>query len=94
MAKTITLKTKVRIGKDVVSRLVQNEEVILNLVTGTYFGLDEVGTFIWDKMKSEASLDEIFQELVEEYESEPARIKKDLLALAQKLQKCQLISAN
>ena len=89
--KAISMKVKLSIGKDVVSRQVKNEEVILNLATGTYFGLDQVGTFIWQKIKADTALEQIYQDLLEEYQAEPERIKKDLLALTQRLQKSQLI---
>jgi hypothetical protein len=91
MTKTITLKAKIQVSEDVVSRQVQNEEVILNLKTGTYFGLDEVGTVIWDQIKSGKTLADILENLVGQYDSKPETIEKDLLALTQKLQKCQLI---
>jgi len=42
-----SLDRSVCVGKDVVFRELDGEAVILNLETGTYFGLDTVGTRIW-----------------------------------------------
>ena len=45
-----------RIPEDVVSREVGGEAVLLNLATGTYFGLDGVGTEIWNLLAREGHL--------------------------------------
>ena len=38
---------RLRIADDVVVRDLAGESVLLNLSTGTYFGLDAVGTRLW-----------------------------------------------
>ncbi len=40
------------IHPDVVSRTLDGEEVLLQLETGSYFGLNEVGTFIWKGLQA------------------------------------------
>jgi hypothetical protein len=47
MKQHFSLTSSVRIRDDVLSRDLQGEEVILDLNTGVYFGLDPVGTRIW-----------------------------------------------
>ena len=46
-----------RIPEDVVSREVGGEAVLLNLATGTYFGLDGVGTEIWNLLAREGTIE-------------------------------------
>lgn len=81
----VTLDTQVFLGEDVVSRELDGEAVILNLESGTYFGLDLVGTRIWALLQKNASLRETFATLEQEYEVAPNRLEEDLLRLVKEL---------
>jgi len=81
----VTLETQVFLGEDVVSRELDGEAVILNLESGTYFGLDPVGTRIWSLLQKNASLREAFETLQQEYEVAPNRLEGDLLRLVKEL---------
>jgi len=68
-----------------VFRELDGQSVLLNLATGMYFGLDAVGTHVWQLAAENGSLRWISQRLAEEYDAEPAAIERDLLALADTL---------
>ena len=76
---------KLEIPEDVVSRDLAGEAVILNLATGTYFGLDSVGTNIWHLIAECGSTDRIIEKVLAEYEVEEAGIRRDLEALIRQL---------
>ena len=69
----------------VLARTVGNETVILDLESGTYFGLDPVGARIWQLIGSGHSVSGICQVMVEEYEVSREALEHDVLALAQEL---------
>lgn len=52
----------------VVHTLVQEESVLLNLTTGVYHGLDQVGSMIWKLLEQGHTLDETVQSVVAAYE--------------------------
>jgi len=81
----ITLDSTVAASDDAVFREMDGESVLLNLETGMYFGLDEVGTRVWCLAADNGSLRAIRERLVEEYDADPAAIERDLLALADAL---------
>jgi len=81
----VTLETQVFVGEDVVSRELDGEAVILNLESGTYFGLDPVGTRIWSLLQKNGSLRETFETLQQEYEVPQNRLEEDLLRLVKEL---------
>ena len=81
----LTLETKYSIPKDVLFREVDEEMVLLNLVNGKYFTLDDVGTRIWALMTEHAQLKAVHQALLEEYKGEPQQLEQDLLALTNQL---------
>lgn len=70
---------------DAVFRELDGQSVLLNLATGMYFGLDAVGTHVWQLAAADGSLRAVRARLVDEYEADPATIERDLLALAETL---------
>ena len=78
----ITLTSGIRVKEKVVFRDLKGEAVLLNLETGVYFGLDSVGSRIWNLIQEHESLEKVLGILLEEYEVEKARCQKDLLEIS------------
>ena len=76
------LETKPTIPPQVMSRLVGEETVILDLESGIYFGLDGVGKRIWETVIDGSSLGEAVLIIVTEYEVEEAQARTDVLEFA------------
>jgi hypothetical protein len=53
------------------------EAVLLHLKTERYFGMDAVGTRMWQAITTAASLEAAFSELLEEYDVEPEPLRRD-----------------
>ena len=70
-----------QVSDDVVFRELDGEAVILNLSSGTYFGLDRIGTRAWRLIEEHGSLDRVVQQLVEEYDVSAETLRADLSAL-------------
>lgn len=81
----ISLRTSVTVSSDAVSRDLEGEAVILNLASGTYFGLNEVGTRVWALIQQHKSLDRVFEVMREEYEVPAERLERDLVELVEQL---------
>jgi hypothetical protein len=82
---TLTLRTRVVASPDVVHRELDGEAVLLNLRTGMYFGLDEVGTRIWSCLGDTTALAEVHQRLLGEYDVTADRLEADLIDLVTRL---------
>jgi len=72
-------------AKDVVARQVGGETVILDLESGTYFGLDPVGTRIWTLLEAGHSLQHVCDVLLDEYEVSRDDVERDVPALVTQL---------
>jgi hypothetical protein len=70
---------------DQVSCELAGEQVILSLKNGVYYGLDPVGTFIWNLIQGPRSVLEVRDALLERYDVDPDRCEHDLLSLLQDL---------
>jgi len=81
----LTLSSIVVASSDQVSRDLEGEVVILNLQTGTYFGLNGVGSRIWDLIQQPCAVSHVHDTLLKEYNVEPDACARDLLALLEQL---------
>lgn len=72
-------------AKDQVSSDLGGEVAILDLKAGVYYGLDAVGARIWSLIEEPRTVNEIRDILLEEYDVEPERCERDLLALLRRL---------
>ena len=87
-------KMKVRIPDDVIFRVLGDEAVILNLSTGIYFGLDSVGTRIWQLISENASSEKIIENLWAEYEVEKNHLRQDFDILIRQLKEKGLLTTD
>jgi hypothetical protein len=90
--KQISLECAVAINNHVVSRELEGEAVILNLESGTYFGLNEVGTRIWSLIQEHGSLRKVFEVMQEQYDASPQELETDTLQLVDQLRSMGLVS--
>lgn len=89
----IELNTKFEASDDVVARTVGGEAVLLNLTSGTYFGLDPVGSRIWELFDSDgATLASVCDALEEEFDVSREQLEIDVRALVDQLLKHNLLS--
>ncbi len=72
------LQQKVTISSEVLSQEVDGETVLLDLESEHYFGLDEVGTRIWQLLNETSNLETVFATLLDEYDVDEKQLKKDL----------------
>ena len=77
----LTPDSVVKVAPDVLFSEVQGEAVLLNVKTGIYFGLNEVGTFIWTSLEESVTLRVLQEKLVEQYEASPEQVWTDLVTL-------------
>jgi hypothetical protein len=69
----------------------EDETVILNPVTGTYYGLEGAGAHIWGLLQAPVAVGEIHASLLERYEVAPEASWQDLQRLLRELYEAKLI---
>ena len=73
------------IARNVVSQEIDGEAVLLDMDGENYFGLNTVGTRIWQLLQEPHSPDEIFAILSLEYDVEEERLKADIAEIVDQL---------
>ncbi len=91
MKREVSVDSVVVASKRQVSSDLGGEAAILDLEGGVYYGLDEVGARIWEMIQEPRPASEVRDALIEEYDVEPDRCERDLLALLERLAEERLI---
>jgi hypothetical protein len=89
---TLSLQTRVRATPDTLVEELTGEAVLLNLASERYFGLDEVGTRMWQALTTADNVQAAHDALLTEYDVAPDVLRQDLFALVQQLVEHGLVS--
>jgi hypothetical protein len=92
-------KTKKAIGPDTVLQRkpdllfnqIDGEVVMLSIENSEYYGMDQVGSRIWELLAKPLHFKELVAKLMDEYEVSEEQCTKDTLAFINKLQDKKMI---
>ena len=73
------------ISADTMYSDLDGETVILETSRGEYFSVDEVGSRIWVLLEHKLPVGEIVQQLLEEFDVDPNRCRREVTAFLQEL---------
>lgn len=60
------------------SKVIDDEQILLNTETGDYFGLNELGAEIWELVDGQHDLDAMIEHLLDVYEVEKTELTDDV----------------
>src|SRR5262249_835428 len=81
----VTLTDRLVVPEAVVSRELDGEMVLLNLDSGVYFGLGEVGTAMWRAVHGTGALGDALDSILAQYDVERDVLRDDLLRLVDEM---------
>lgn len=87
----IERSSTVQRNNEVFANEIDGEVVMMNIQTGKYYGLDDVGTRIWEMMKEEIQVQQIIRQLLKEYHVSEQECAQDVMQLLSDLEQNQLI---
>ena len=87
----MTPNHRIEIPDEVLVRELQGESVLLNLDSECYFGLDEVGTRMWNALAAAPSTAAACEALLAEYDVAPEQLRADLDAFVAQLAAAGLV---
>jgi hypothetical protein len=88
----IFFSERATVPTNVLIRFLDQESVLLNLETERYFGLDAVGTRMWQVATAAATVEAALAQLLEEYDAPEERLRADLAKLLDRLVENGLIA--
>jgi Coenzyme PQQ synthesis protein D (PqqD) len=87
----ISQDSLVVVSQDQVSSDLAGESVILNLKNGTYYGLNELGSVIWEFIQQPKTVAAICDSILEDYEVDSETCTSSVQALLSDLVNAQLV---
>ncbi len=91
MKSTLSVCSIVRATRDHVACSLGDESAILNMKNSVYYGLNPVGTRVWNLVQEPRIVGDIRDTLLDEYEVEAQQCERDLLDLLEKMREQGLI---
>jgi hypothetical protein len=88
----LPVSQKVVISGEVLSQEISGETVLLDLASEKYFGLDAVGTRVWQLLSEEKPLDAVVEVIAGEYEVGREQLEADIGELLKSLVQAGLVS--
>lgn len=82
---------KVAIPDYVLVQNLNDESVLLNMNTETYFGLDDVASQMWEVLKTSDSTESALEKLITIYDAPKDTLSQDLLEFINKLSEHELL---
>lgn len=84
--------SRIEISPSVIYRDVSGEIVLLNLQSGVYYGLDPVGSRMWQLLMEQRPLDDVCSVMLEEYDVAAEVLRADLSRLVDELSSKGLVT--
>lgn len=79
------LSQRVTVADNVLVRELEGESIVLDLSNENYYGLDEIGTKMWQTLVSMHTIQDAYNALLQEYDVEPEQLRQDLEDLVAQL---------
>lgn len=76
---------RVEAGDDVIFQALHDELVLLNMKSQEYFGLDDVGSEMWNLLIEHGDLEVVTSLLAGKYDVDPQTVRRDLIGLVERL---------
>ncbi len=86
------LPSLVHVNEDVLFQELEQEGVLLDLKSGTYFGLDRVGTRVWRLLVTRTPLPEVVTAIVDDFDVTEDQCASDILALVHSMEQQGLVT--
>ncbi|HKX11300.1 MAG TPA: PqqD family peptide modification chaperone [Stellaceae bacterium] len=81
MSDELTLSSTVQWSSDQIAATVDREIVILSVERGSYYGLDEIGSEIWQQLVNPIRVGALCDALAANYDADRGTIEHDVLVL-------------
>ena len=78
-------------NSEVFASEIDDEVVMMHIKTGKYYGLDDIGSRIWELMENKIQVKTIIEQLLKEYNVDEQECEKDVLELLEQLESNNLI---
>ncbi|MEZ4590931.1 MAG: lasso peptide biosynthesis PqqD family chaperone [Chloroflexota bacterium] len=87
----VTLASQVVRSEDFITSTIDNDLVMMSLEKGTYYGLDAIGSHVWEQLAQPVTVQTLCHQLTEMFDVDLEQCQQDVLAFLTELQKENMI---
>ena len=87
-----SLPTRVQMSSDTLYQDMDGETVFLDLANGEYYGVDEVGTRMWQALRESEDVESAVSRLLTEFDVDEDTLRADLAVLIEKMRQAGLLT--
>jgi len=91
MGDGLNLDSRIQRSSEPMQAHLDDELVMMSVERGSYYGLDPVGSKIWELLEEPMTVRELVDKLLEIYEVDPATCEKETLEFLASMQEEQLL---
>lgn len=88
---TLLLNTLIRQNPDQIAAEADGEVLMMHVESGTYYGLNDVGSFIWKQLTAPRTVQDVCTAIQSEFEVDESRCTEDALAFLEGMVKDGLV---
>ena len=88
---SINLQTVIARNPDIIHSVMDDEIVMMGVEQGSFFGIDRIGSHIWNLLETPMKVEDLLAKLVLEYEVEYGQCKEDTLLFLNEMLKNKVI---
>jgi hypothetical protein len=78
-ANTVTLQSVISRNPEIIHSAMDDEVVMMSVDQGLFFGVDKIGTHIWNLLETPVKVEALIEKLITHYDVEPELCKNDTL---------------
>lgn len=83
--KTISTESVVNWADDIVASDIDDEKVMMSVEKGEYFGLDPIGSRVWELIEKPVKVGDLIDALLQKYDVDRETCEHDVLVFLQEL---------
>jgi hypothetical protein len=92
MSHAIALTSRIAVHPSVICRELSGETVLLNLESGVYYGLDGIGTRVWQLLLEGRTIADVCAVMLEEYDVSSDVLQDDVSSLVNELRERGIVT--
>ena len=75
----VTLKSAISRNPEIIHSVMDDEIVMMSVDQGLFFGIDKIGTHIWNLLETNVKVEDLIEKLVASYDVERSVCENDTL---------------
>jgi hypothetical protein len=88
---SLSLSSKIQQDKELVCSTINDEVVMLSIEHGKYFGLDSVGSCIWEKISTPTLVSDVLRQMLDMFDTDRLTCENEVIEFLEEMIEKQIV---